>query len=51
MTLLLQQQKNIMVQLGQQSNPLNTARTALGGAGTQTAAVSFWWSNNRNIAK
>jgi hypothetical protein len=22
---------------------LNTARGALGGAGTQTAALSFWW--------
>jgi hypothetical protein len=27
------------------SNPtgLNTARGALAGAGTQTAALSFWW--------
>jgi hypothetical protein len=31
----------MMEQLGQISNPLNTARTALGGAGTQTAALAF----------
>jgi hypothetical protein len=25
------------------SNPLNTARRLLAGAGTQTAGLSFWW--------
>jgi hypothetical protein len=25
------------------SNPLNTARSELAGAGTQTAAISIWW--------
>jgi hypothetical protein len=35
------QQKNMMVQLGQHSNPLNTARYGLAGAGTQTAALAF----------
>jgi hypothetical protein len=24
-------------------NNMNTARTALGGAGTQTTGLSFWW--------
>jgi hypothetical protein len=24
-------------------NNLNTARFGLGGAGTQTASISFWW--------
>jgi hypothetical protein len=34
-----------MVRLGQLiPGSLNTARYSLGGAGTQTAALSFWWS-------
>jgi hypothetical protein len=32
-----------MVQVGQHPPGLNTVRGALGGAGTQTAALSFWW--------
>jgi hypothetical protein len=44
--LLQQQQKNMMVLLGQQLIPgLNTARNALGGAGTQTAALAFGGDN------
>jgi hypothetical protein len=35
------QQKNMMAQLGQQLILLNTARNALGGAGTQTAGLAF----------
>jgi hypothetical protein len=31
----------MMEQVGQQSNPLNTARFSLAGAGTQTAALAF----------
>jgi hypothetical protein len=30
-----------MEHLGQSSNALNTARSGLGGAGTQTAALAF----------
>jgi hypothetical protein len=36
-----EQQKNMMELVGQQSNPLNTARSYLAGAGTQTAALAF----------
>jgi hypothetical protein len=40
--LLQEQQKNIMVLLGQQvTGSLNTARSSLSGAGTQTAALGF----------
>jgi hypothetical protein len=35
------QQKNIMVQLGSNSNSLNTARSELSGCGTQTAGLAF----------
>jgi hypothetical protein len=38
---LQQQPKNITEQLGLLSNSLNTARDALAGAGTQTAALAF----------
>jgi hypothetical protein len=31
----------MMEQLGQMSNPVNTARRALAGSGTQTAALAF----------
>jgi hypothetical protein len=40
-TRLQQQQKNMMVQLGQQLIVLNTAREQLGGAGTKAAALGF----------
>jgi hypothetical protein len=30
------------------SGNLNTARFQLGGTGTQTAAISFWWSSCYN---
>jgi hypothetical protein len=38
---LQMQQKNMMEQVGQQVEALNTARTALAGAGTQTAGLAF----------
>jgi hypothetical protein len=38
---LQQQQKNMMDQLGQSSNSLNTARGQLAGCGTQTAGLAF----------
>jgi hypothetical protein len=40
-SMLQEQQKNIMEQLGHQCGSLNTARSLLGGAGTQTAALAF----------
>jgi hypothetical protein len=36
-----EQQKNITEQLGQQVLDLNTARTGVAGAGTQTAGLAF----------
>jgi hypothetical protein len=38
---LQEQQKNMMVLLGQILLSLNTARDTLAGAGTQTAALAF----------
>jgi hypothetical protein len=37
------QQKNMMVQLGHQWNPLNTARKDLAGCRNSNSRFSFWW--------